>query len=140
MIQTIVNFLNYFFDFNPPTRFPLQNIVWGILALNLLIAIVIYIRIRTTKDKYLSNILKPSPIQLITIEALLALNLFSRLNRVEVLSMRLLTYLLIIWMIYSYIQIGLAIFKKYPEKLEQQHKKTPGLKRFHLHHNKKRHN
>jgi hypothetical protein len=139
MIQTTLDFLGYFFDFTPPTRFPLQNIVWAILALNLLIAIVLFIRIRTSKDKQLIKLLQPSPKRLITIEVLLAVNLLSRLYRVEVLSMRLFTYLLIIWMVYSYVQITLAVFKKYPESLKQSEQKDPGQGRFHLHRNKKRH-
>lgn len=139
MIQAFEDLLGYFFNFNPPTRFPLQNIVWAILAFNLLAGIIMLIRIRMSKDKHLNKILQPFPTRLITIEALLGLNLFSRLNRVEVLSMRLFMYLLIVWLIVSYIQIGLAIFKKYPEKLQQSEQKEPGQNRFHLHRNKKRH-
>lgn len=111
MIQALVDFFGYFFSFSSPTYFPLQYIVWGILAINLVVVIIMLMVMLISKNKRLNKVLKSFPNQLITIEALLAINLFSRLNRVEVLSMRIFLYLLIIWLAFTYIQIGRAIFK-----------------------------
>ncbi len=112
MIQALIDFLGYFIEFNPPVIFPLQNILWGILIVNLILAIALFIKTRMTTDKKLKKVLRSYDTTLITIEILLTLNLLSRLNRVAVLSMRLFTFILIAWMIYSYVKIGMSLFRK----------------------------
>lgn len=121
MVNQIVGILDYFFGFSPSIEFPLQWVIWLTAGISVLLAIICIIRMKTAKDRLLNRHLKEYPSKLITISVLLVINLFSRLNRVEVLSMRFITYLLILWMLFSFYELYRDYFVFYPkDKAEHQ--------------------
>ena len=137
MIQYFLGVLDYFFNFSPPRDFPLQYIVWIILALCLLtIGFSIY-KIRQTEDKYIKRILREYPGKLITLGVLLGINVFSRLNRIDVLSMRLITITLSLWILYSFYEIINDFLVKFPKHLNKPTQESQQIK-YHLHKNKKK--
>ncbi len=137
MIQTLIAFIEYFFSLTPPPVFPLQSIIWIILAINLIGLIYFFVKLRNHKQKPLLKLIRPFWGTLWTIEILLIINLLSRLNRVEFFSMRLLTYLLIIWLFSIYYQLYIVIFQTHPQQL-QNHSTQITATKYHLHKNKKK--
>ena len=137
MIQYLVNVLDYFFNFTPPRDFPLQYLVWTILALSLLTAGFTIYKIRQTDDTYIKRILREYPGKLITLGLLLGINVLSRLNRVDVLSMRLITITLSLWIIYSFYEIINDFMVKFPKHLNKPTQESQKIK-YHLHKNKKK--
>lgn len=123
MVNQIVSILDYFFGFSPSIEFPLQWVIWLMAGLSVLLAIVCLLRMKYAKDRLLNRHLKEYPSKLITISVLLIINLFSRLNRVEVLSMRFITYLLILWMLFSFYELYRDYFVYYPKEKEAHQKK-----------------
>ena len=67
------------------------------------------------------------PGKLITISVLLLVNLLSRWSRVEVLSMRFITYLLVLWLLYAYYMLYRDLTVTYPRRLSQQKQKFISL-------------
>ena len=115
MINTLVDIINYFFNLSPTATFPLQDIIWLIIAINTVVIILLFLQIRNSQQKSFIKLTHTFPARLFTIEILLIINIFARLNRVEFFSMRLFTYILILWLISTYLHIYLTIFKKYPQ-------------------------
>lgn len=127
MINTVVPFLDYFFNFSPDRYFPLQWIVWSLIGLAILIAVFIFYKSKTCKDKILRKILQKYPGKFLTIASLLTINLLARIYRVEVFSMRILTYLLIIWLFFSLYKLIHDWLVAFPERKKQL---TPKFQRL----------
>jgi hypothetical protein len=137
MNNTIIGILGYFFEFSPSQNFGLQWIAWSFVCLALISAIIIYIKAKKSSTPLLRKILMEYPGKLVTISILLLLNILSRLNRIEVLSMRFVTYLLLIWLLYSYFSLYRDLTVTYPHKLQQQKQKFVSLEeKFRIHKNK----
>lgn len=123
MVNQIVGILDYFFSLSPSTEFPLQWIFWLMAGLSVSVAVFCMIKMKCAKDRLLNRHLKEYPSKLITISVLLAINLFSRLNRVEVLSMRFLTYVLVLWLLFSFYELYRDYFVFYPKDRAEHPKK-----------------
>lgn len=139
MIQAVSVFLEYLFDFTPPTAFGLQAVIWALLAINLVLAIAIAIWLQVSGSKLLRKLFGGFTARFLVIEAFMAINLFSRLNRVDVISMRFITYLLLIWLAVSYVDLLVTVFKKWPAQKQLAQQKEPAKHKYHIHKNKKRH-
>lgn len=139
MTNFIVDILQYFFGFNPPIQFGLQWIAWVFAAAGVLAAIYLIFVQKTLHNPVLRKSTQAFPGILITISVLLSLNIFSRLYRVQVLSMRIITYLLIAWMIFNFYQLYRALTTKVvKEKEKKEHSLEHLEKKYHIHRNKKR--
>ncbi len=139
MSNTIISILDYFFGFTPPQSFGLQWTVWALLIIAITTALVIYLKAKKSKDSLLRKTLLEYPGKFITISIFLALNLLSRLNRVEVISMRFITYLLLLWLLYSFYGLYRDLTFTYPRKLAQQKQKIISLEeKYKVHKNKPR--
>lgn len=138
MINTIVSILDYFFNFAPDSTFPLQWIPWTLAALAVITAIIVFVKARTCKDSILRKILQEYPGKFLTIDFLLAINLLSRTYRVEVLSMRIFTYVLVAWVLFSFYTLIHDLRVTYPNR---KHQVTPKFQRleekYHIHKNKR---
>lgn len=137
MINSILAFLDYFFNFSPDRAFPLQWTVWVLIALAVLTAIIVFYKTKTCKDTILRKILQEYPGKFVTIVILLGINLLSRAYRIEVLSMRVFTYVLVIWMLFSFYNLLHDIRVTYPNR---KNKLTPKFQRleekYRIHKNK----
>jgi len=139
MTTFIVTALDYMFGFNPPIRFGLQWVVWALVAIGLLVSFYLIFVLKTSHDGALKKSIQDFPGRLITITFLLLINVFSRFNRIEVLSMRFITYGLIVWMIFIFWQIYQAMFVKLPAKRQEKASAVEHLERkYHIHKNKGR--
>lgn len=139
MTTYIINALDYLFGFNPPIIFGLQWVVWTFIGLGIALALYLIFVLRTSHDGHLKKLLQDYPSRLITIAFLLLINIFSRFNRIEVLSMRFITFLLIAWMAYCFYQIYHNLMVKLPEKHQQKTVAMENLqKKYHIHKNKGR--
>jgi hypothetical protein len=137
MSNTIVSMLEYFFGFSPPQTFVLQWTVWPVLILSLVAAVLIYLKAKKSRDALLRKTLMEYPGKFLTISALLAVNLLSRLNRVEVLSMRFITFLLVLWLIFSFYGLYRDLAVNYPRKISLQKQKIVSLEeKYKIHKNK----
>lgn len=133
------NLLNYFFNFTPPITFKLQWIIWGIIIFIFILSVFLIIYSKTSKNKPLRQVLQNYPDKFLTLNFLLLINLFSRLNNIAVLSMRLITYLLIfglIWYLY-HLFITLFIKKNHIQDHNISNQTKPTIK-YHIHKNKKK--
>lgn len=139
MTKYITDFLDYFFGFNPPTNFNLQWILWILIALGLLTGFSLIFVVKTSHDSHLKKSVQQLPGKFITISFLLLLNLFSRFNRIEVLSMRFITYILVAWLLFSFYQLINQLLIKLPALRAHQEAAVEHLERkYHIHKNKKR--
>ena len=139
MLQAIINLLDYIFNFSPTREFPLQYVFWILIVLSIGVAVSIFIKPRHSEEKFLIKALKEYPTKLITLSVLLAINLFSRLNRIDVLSMRLITFVLGLWILFTFYEIYNDFFVKYPElKAKQAHQPEKNRQKYHIVKNKKK--
>lgn len=139
MNNPINNLFSYLFAFNPTTTFPLQWAVWALILLSLGTAFYATVLIRKQHDQLLKKSLRPFPSKFLTLSFLLLINLFARLTRIEVLSMRLITWLLCAWIIFVFYQLAHQIFIKLPaQRLAHHHIQSSDATsaRYHIHHNK----
>lgn len=139
MTKFITDLLDYFFGFNPPIQFGLQWVVWILVALGIIGGVALIILMKVKRDAHFKKTVQEFPSKLITISFLLLINLFSRFNRIEVLSMRFITYLLAAWLIFSFYQLSRALIVKLPaQKKVQEHAVESLERKYHIHKNKKR--
>lgn len=109
-MNTIVDFLNYFFSFNPDATFSNQWIYWLLISISTLLAFyLVYLRKQNKTSKELKKVLKKYPSRLLLINILIMLYIFLRTSNVQLFSMRILLYLLITWLLWTIYQI----YKKY---------------------------
>ena len=120
MTKLIIDTLNYFFNFNPPTTFGLQWVIWLAIGLALASSFYLIFLLKTSKDSLLKKFIAEYPAKFITLSFLLLLNIFSRFNRIEVLSMRFITYLLLAWLIFSFYSLYQNLLINLPEKRKNQ--------------------
>jgi hypothetical protein len=120
MTKLIIDTLNYFFDFTPPTTFGLQWVIWLAIGLAFSSSFYLIFLLKTSKDSLLKKFILEYPAKFITLAFLLLLNLFSRFNRIEVLSMRFITYLLLAWLIFSFYSLYQNLLINLPEKRKNQ--------------------
>ena len=120
MTTLIINTLDYFFNFSPPTTFGLQWVIWLAIGLAFSCSFYLIFLLKTTKDSLLKKFILEYPAKFITLAFLLLLNLFSRFNRIEVLSMRFITYLLLAWLIFSFYSLYQNLLINLPEKRKNQ--------------------
>lgn len=138
MTKFIVDTLEYFFSFNPPVQFGLQWVVWLIIGISVLASFYLIFILKTSKDNLLKKIVQEYPGKFLTLSFLLLINLFSRFNRIEVLSMRFITYTLIIWLLYSFYSLYQNLTVVLPEKRQHQKPAIESLEqKYHIHRNKK---
>ncbi len=139
MTTFIINTLDYFFGFNPPVKFSLQWIVWAFIIAGFLFSFVLIFLVKTSHNSHLRKIIQDFPGKLISISFLLLINLFSRFNRIEVLSMRFITFVLIAGMIIYFYQIYHGLMVKLPQQNKQNASAIASKKKkYHIHKNKKR--
>lgn len=139
MINTVVSILDYFFNFSPDRLFPLQWIPWTLVSLTVLITIVVFYKVKICKDSILRKILGEYPGKFFTIVILLAINLLARTYRIEVLSMRIFTYVLIIWLLFSFYNLIHDLRVTYPNRKRQLTPKFQRLEeKYRIHKNKGR--
>ena len=138
MTNLIIDTLNYFFNFNPPTSFGLQWIIWLATGLAFCSSFCLIFILKTTKDNLLKKFIQEYPVKFITLAFLLLLNIFSRLNRIEVLSMRFISYLLLIWLVFSFYSLYQNLLINLPEKRKNQKPAMESLQqKYKIHRNKK---
>ena len=139
MTKFITDLLQYFFGFNPPIQFNLQWTIWTLIALGLLTGFGLIILSKTSHDSQLRKTVQEFPSRFITISFLLLINLYSRFNRIEVLSMRFITYILAAWLIFSFYQLSQKLLVKLPQLRAHNETTVDTLqKKYHIHKNKKR--
>ncbi len=133
------NLLNYFFNFTPPITFKLQWIIWGIIILIFILSVFLIIYSKSSKNKPLRQVLQNYPGKFLTLNFLLLINLFSRLNNIAVLSMRLITYLIIFGLIWYLYQLFVTLFikKNHIQDNNISHHTKQTIK-YHIHKNKKK--
>lgn len=141
MTKFIIDTLDYFFSFNPPSQFGLQWVVWIAIGLAVICAFILVFLVKTSKDNHLRKVIQEYPGKFLTLSFLLLINLFSRFNRIEVLSMRFITYILLLWIIYSFYSLYQNLTVTLPEKRQQQKPAVQNLEqKYHIHRNKKKKN
>jgi len=139
MTNTIISFLEYLFGFSPSQHFGLQWAVWVFVVLALAGALYIYFKAKKSANTLLRKILMEYPGKFITIAALLIINLLSRDYGIEVLSMRFITYLLLLWLVYAAYMVYRDLTVTYPNRLAQQKQKFISLEeKYKIHKNKSR--
>lgn len=112
-MNTIVEFLNYFFSFNPGPAFANQWIYWLLIGISTLLAFYLVYLLRTNKsDKTLKRSIKKYPSRLLLINILIMLYIFLRTSNVQVFSMRIIVYLLIAWLLWTIYQVYRNYFSK----------------------------
>lgn len=138
MINTALSIADYFFNFSPPQAFSLQWIPWTLSAIAVLTAIITFYKCKTCDDKILRKLLQEYPGKLITITILLVINILSRLNRIDVVSMRIFTYVLCLWLIFALYNLYKDVRKTYPERKNKQSERIQRLeKKYRILKNKK---
>lgn len=115
-MNTIVEFLNYFFSLNPGPAFANQWIYWVLIGLSTLLAFYLFYIIKSKSDKALKKLLKPYPSRLLLINILIMLYIFLRTSNVQVFSMRIVLYLLIAWLLWTIYKIYKAYFIVHPSR------------------------
>jgi hypothetical protein len=139
MINSILSFLEYLFSFSPTREFNLQWVIWALIIVTAITAIGIFLVNKKSSDKIFHKLFKEYPGKLLTLDFLLLINLLSRINRVELLSMRFLTYTLSAWILFSFYEMYFDWSKKLPSLKSSAHQKQISqVKKYHIHHNKKR--
>lgn len=139
MVNTVVSALDYLFNFSPDRYFPLQWIPWTLIGITLVLSVFLVYKIRTCKDSILRKILQEYPGKFITISVLLATNVLTRLYRIEVLSMRAFTFILIIWLLLALYGLYHDLRVTYPKRKNQVTPKFQRLEeKYRIHKNKGR--
>jgi hypothetical protein len=137
MFNTALSITEYFFSFSPPPEFSLQWIPWVLCGIAVITAIISYIKIKTCKEKILRKILQEYPGKFVTISLLLGINILARLNRIDVVSMRIFTYILFIWLLFAFYRLYRDLRTTYPQRINQQSLRLQRLeKKYHIHKNK----
>lgn len=101
-MNTIVEFLNYFFSMNPGTAFANQWIYWLIIGTSTLLAFYLFYLVKSNKtEKNLKKSLKKYPSRLLLINILILLYIFLRTSNVQLFSMRVILYALVAWLLWT---------------------------------------
>lgn len=139
MLNTALSIGEYLFGFSPSPTFGLQWIPWTLGAIGIVLAILTYIKSKTSNDKILRKLLQEYPGKFLTITILLAVNILSRLNRIDVISMRIFTYILCLWLIFAIYNLYKDITKTLPERKTRQSERIRRLeKQYRILKNKKK--
>lgn len=139
MVNTLVAALDYLFTFSPDRLFPLQWIPWTLIGISLLLSGFLFYRSRTCKDAVLRKLIQEYPGKFVTISILLAINVLTRLYRIEVLSMRVFTFILIAWMLFAFYGLYHDWRVTYPQRKALLTPKFQRLEeKYHIHRNKGR--
>ncbi|MGL5831543.1 MAG: hypothetical protein ACRCZE_05365 [Candidatus Altimarinota bacterium] len=115
-MNTVIDFLNYFFSLNPGTAFANQWIYWVLIGFSTFLAFYLFYLIRNKTDKNLKKLIKPYPSRLLLINILIMLYIFLRTSNVQVFSMRMVLYILIAWLLWTFYKIYHNYFVVYPKK------------------------
>lgn len=130
-MQTLNNFILYFFLPVPGRTFQYYTFVGVLIAILAVLGIILAIYIKKNReDKAFRKLFKKFPRKLWTMAILLGLYLVVRYNYVPMLSMRLFFYILLGLTVYLFYQIINAYLKAYPELKKTLSKKNvnPGYK------------
>lgn len=139
MLNTALSLGEYLFGFSPSSSFGLQWIPWTLCAIGIILAILTYIKSKTSNDKILRKILQEYPGKFLTITILLAVNILSRLNRIDVISMRIFTYVLCLWLVFAIYSLYKDMTRTLPERKARQSERIHRLEqKYRILRNKKK--